>query len=87
MTETNTDTVGRVRRFIVGELGWDGSPSDLTEEYPLIAEGALDSLGIFQLVSFIESEYGVEVRDEELVRENFGTLRDIANLIDAKRSG
>ncbi len=82
-----TATTDRLRTFIVEELSWEGSASDLTEDFPLLERGALDSLGIFQLVSFIEGEFGVEVRDEELVRENFGTLRDIARLVDDKRSG
>lgn len=81
-----TATTERLRTFIVEELSWEGSPSDLTEDYPLIERGTLDSLGIFQLVSFIENEFGVEVRDEELVRDNFGTLNDITALVEAKRA-
>ncbi len=80
-----TATTDRLRTFIVEELSWEGSPGDLTDDFPLLERGALDSLGIFQLVSFIESEFGVEVRDKELVRANFGTLADISRLVDAKR--
>lgn len=80
-----TATTDRLRTFILEELSWEGSASDLTDDFPLLERGALDSLGIFQLVSFIEGEFGVEVRDEELVRDNFGTLRDIARLVDGKR--
>ena len=80
-----TATTDRLRTFIVEELSWEGSASELTDDFPLLERGALDSLGIFQLVSFIEGEFGVEIRDEELVRENFGTLADIARLVDDKR--
>lgn len=74
----------QVRAFIVNELNWDGPPALLTEDYALIDEGAIDSLGIFQMVSFIESQFGVPVDDEELVLENFGTLRSISALVTAK---
>jgi acyl carrier protein len=46
----------------------------------------LDSLGLFQLVGYLESEFDVEIDDEELVPGNFGTIEDIAKLVEAKRA-
>lgn len=86
MGETSTETTDRLRTFILEELSFEGSPEELTGDYPLIDRGVLDSLGIFQVVSFIEGELGVEIQDEELVRDNFGTLRDIGALVESKRS-
>ena len=76
----------RVRRFIKDELNWDGG-GELTDDFPLIERQVLDSLGIFQLVSFLEEEFGIEVLDEELIPENFGTIEGIARLVSAKRTG
>lgn len=75
-----------VREFLVGELGWSGERELLTDDYALIANGVLDSMGIFQLVSMIEDRYGVEVEDEELVPENFQTLAAVARLVGSKTS-
>jgi acyl carrier protein len=77
----------KLRDFIVGDLGWEGSPSTLTGEFPLLERGVLDSVGILQLVSYIESEFGVEIEDQELVADNFGTLAAIIRLIESKREG
>lgn len=74
-----------IRNFIVRELNWNGSPKELTNDYPLIERHVLDSLGIFQLVSFVESQYGVEIRDEELVPQHFGTIDGISKLVGSKR--
>jgi acyl carrier protein len=57
----------------------------LTDEYPLIDGQVLDSLGIYQLVSFLESEFGIEILDQELIPENFGTIGDLARLVSSKR--
>ena len=76
----------RVRRFIIDELNWDRPPADLTDEFPLLQSGAVDSMGVFNLVSFLEEEYGVQISDEDLVPENFGTIEGIARLLDSKRS-
>jgi acyl carrier protein len=53
----------------------------------LLEASVLDSMGIFQLVSYIESEFGVEVRDEDLVPERFNTINDIVALVESLRSG
>jgi acyl carrier protein len=66
-------------RFIEAEL--------LDEPYdqgdPLEA-GAVDSLGLEQLVDFAEREYGVRIADEEMVRENFESVAALAALIESK---
>ncbi len=75
-----------LRRFIIDELQWSGSPDELTSDLPLIEKEVIDSLGVFELVSFVEDRYGIDVADEELVLENFGSLDAIAELVEAKRS-
>jgi len=76
----------KLRDFIIQELSWNGTQDDLTYDYPLIERRVLDSLGIFQVVSFVESEFGIEIQDEELVPEHFGTIDGIARLIESKQS-
>jgi acyl carrier protein len=73
----------RLRTFIVDEIRSDGQQG-LSDDYPLIERGVLDSMGVLSLVSFIESEFGVEIRDEELVSQNFGTIADMARLVESK---
>ncbi len=72
----------RLRDFIVDELRWSGPRAELTDDYPLLENHVIDSLGLFRIVDFLEREYGVEVGDEELVPSNFATLSTIAGLAD-----
>ena len=44
----------------------------------------IDSLGLIRLVSFMESDCGIRVEDEELIAENFATLRNLGKLIAQK---
>ena len=44
----------------------------------------IDSLGLIRLVSFMESDCGIRVEDEELLAENFANLRALGNLIATK---
>ncbi|HET6887655.1 MAG TPA: acyl carrier protein [Candidatus Udaeobacter sp.] len=44
----------------------------------------LDSLALMRLVSFLESEVGYTVEDEELTLQNFESLRSISNLLQGQ---
>ena len=44
----------------------------------------IDSLGLIRLVAFLESDLGIRVEDEELIAENFATLRTLGELLAAK---
>ena len=44
----------------------------------------LDSLALIRLFAFLESDLGIRVEDEELVAENFATLRKIGEFIASK---
>jgi acyl carrier protein len=80
---TTEDTI---RRFVLDELTYAGDPADLDDvDFALLDNKVIDSLGLFHMVTFLESEFGVEVDDEELVPENFGTIRLIAELVDRQR--
>jgi acyl carrier protein len=75
----------QVRRFIVDRFHWDGASGELTDQFPLIDSNLVDSLGLFHIVSFLERQFGVEILDEELVPDHFGTIADIARLIESKK--
>jgi acyl carrier protein len=44
----------------------------------------IDSVGLMQLITFIEERFEIEVDDEELTSAHFGTVGDIATLVDRK---
>jgi len=44
----------------------------------------LDSLALIRMVAFLESDLGIRVEDEELIADNFATLRKLGELIATK---
>jgi len=58
----------------------------ITTADALLDEGLIDSVGIFELVAFIERDFGVSVHDEEIVPENFETVAHIARFIERKQN-
>ena len=51
---------------------------------PLLKNGLIDSLGILEVVTFVENEFGIVVSDEELVPDNFGSVHSVANFVQVK---
>jgi len=47
----------------------------------LVGLGIVDSLGVLEIVTFIETELGVALFDEELMPENFESIQTISNLV------
>ena len=44
----------------------------------------IDSLGLIRLVAFLERDLGIMVEDEELIAQNFATLRQLGELLATK---
>lgn len=76
-----------IRAFIIEKLRFRGSPTELSASYPLIDREAIDSMGIFQLIGFIEEEFGIEVSEDDLVVDNFASIDAITKLIERNRVG
>ncbi len=73
----------RIRDYINSELMLEDSSASLSDDTPLLA-GVIDSLGLMQLISFIEEEFDVAIDDAEVTATNFRTVGDIQRLIDQK---
>ena len=46
------------------------------------ATGLLDSAGIMELVMWFESENGLEIDQDEITIENFGTINSMSNYLE-----
>jgi acyl carrier protein len=53
---------------------------------PLLEKGILDSLGILDVVSFLETEFSMVVNDDELVPDNFQSLGTLSAFV-LKKTG
>lgn len=74
-----------IRTFILDELGWPGERDSLDESTRVLDGDVIDSMGVYELATFLEQQYGIEILDEEVLPENFGSISALARLVDAKR--
>ena len=80
---TEVDVNGRLKEFIASEIMFEDSAAVIADDTPLLGK-VMDSLGLLQLVAFIEEEFDVTIEDSEVTVENFRTLADIERLVSEK---
>ncbi|MDB4962423.1 MAG: Acyl carrier protein [Myxococcales bacterium] len=62
-------------------------PADqpLDERTSFLQQGIIDSTGVLELVTFVESEFGIAIEDHELLPANFDSIAAVSAFIDRKR--
>jgi acyl carrier protein len=75
-----------LERFVVETLGRRQGIRSVGAEEDLVGEGLIDSLGLTELVAFIEQRFGVVVDDDDVVIDNFRNIRSMESFIESKRS-
>ena len=73
----------RVLEFISEELVPGDRGRGLHDRSPLL-DGLFDSGSLMQLIMFLEDEYAIEIGDDEISPEHFGTAADVAALVASK---
>lgn len=79
------EIIERIRAYVVQEFLYARPDVVIEPDDPLMAKGVIDSMGVVELLEFIQEEFAVAVEDDEITEENFGTLSAIAGFISAKR--
>lgn len=75
-------TADQIRDYIQRTFGKAVSDGD-----SLLDSGLLDSVGIFELVSFLEETFAIKVEDEAIIPEHFETVALVAAFVEKVRTG
>jgi acyl carrier protein len=50
----------------------------------LLGEGIIDSLGVLDIVGYLESEFRISIADDDLTPENFETIGRLTAFVERK---
>ena len=78
------EIVATVKGFILTNFLPGEDASALMPDTPLITGGILDSLATLELVTFLETQYGIELQAHEIDQSRIGTLKSVADLVMTK---
>jgi acyl carrier protein len=83
MNERN-ELAATLRHFITENFLF-GVESDFADDDSLLQRGIVDSTGVLELISFLETTFAVTVADDELAPENLDSIANLVRFIAAKR--
>ena len=80
---TETDTKHQIREFILDTFPL-ARKNKIGDEDLLLTNGIVDSIGVLEIVGFLESELKITLTDEELLADNFSSIQQIAKFVESK---
>lgn len=83
---TSSDVVERTRAYVLEQFLYARTDVRLSEDEPLFEGGIVDSMGVVELVQFLEDEYAILIDDDEVTEQHFRSLRAIADYVCTKRA-
>jgi acyl carrier protein len=74
-----------LRRFLADNFPLTANGHSLAGDDSLLEAGVIDSVGVLELIEFIESRYGIQIPDNEVLPENLDSIDAIARYVATKR--
>jgi acyl carrier protein len=74
-----------VRNFILEQF-YVADRAELTVDASLIDTGIVDSMGMLDVILFLETQMGISISDTDTTPENLETIGRIAAFVERKRS-
>jgi acyl carrier protein len=75
---------GMIRTYIAENMLFSDNGYPHSDSASFLEEGIIDSMGILELMMFVEENFTITVEDEEVVPDNFDSVSNLAAYIRSK---
>lgn len=73
-----------IRAFILDNYLFGYGENEFGDDASFMDYGVLDSLGIMELIAYIEKEFSIDVADDEIVPDNLDSINRVARFVFGK---
>jgi len=80
------ETNAKIREYIAKNLLFSDNGFAYDDDDSFLEEGIVDSLGIMELVMFVEETFKVTIEDHEITPDNFDSVNRLAQYIQSKQA-
>lgn len=81
MTATEEQVASEIKAWIGREFLFMSPEREVLDDENLTSSGIIDSMGVLELILFLEDAFGVAVADHEVTFDNVGTVRNITRFV------
>ena len=82
---TEQEARGQIRSYIVENFLYARPDFAFSDEDSLLRKGVFDSLGVMEVIGFIEETWKVPVPPDDIVEDNFGSVAGIARYVTGRK--
>jgi acyl carrier protein len=75
----------KIKDYIAKNLLFSEEGYTYADEVSFLQEGIIDSLGVMELVEFVQKEFGIKVEQTEVTPENFDSVAKLAAFVKTKK--
>ena len=79
------DSRKTLRTLILEDYLFTDDESALTDDMSFLREGILDSMGILEIILFLEERFHVHVAEDEMVPQNLDSINNLLGYIQRKQ--
>jgi acyl carrier protein len=73
-----------IRQFVLDDLLMGDTASMLDDDESFLETGTIDSIGVLDIVMFLEHNFQLKVQDRELVPENLDSVNRLVQFVMRK---
>ena len=77
------DIKEKIREFVTSNF-LKGQELEIFDDVSFIDEAIIDSVGVLELVAFLEESFDFRVEDEEIIPENLDSINKLAIYVQSK---
>jgi acyl carrier protein len=85
MSDADQILEARIREFVTRELLFSPDGFPYADDASFLQEGIIDSLGVMELVAFVQQSFGVSIEQHEIKPDNFDSVMRLAAFIRRKQ--
>jgi acyl carrier protein len=74
----------QIRNFIIEQFGFNESEFILEETDSLVEKGIMDSVGLLELINWLEETYRINIENDDIIPKNFDSIGKIVNFVKKK---
>lgn len=84
---TEGEILDNLRRFIQDNFLYMKPGLQVTDDDSLLKRGVVDSMGVLEVLTYLDETFGVTPANDEVTEANLGSLKAMARFVAARRAG
>lgn len=80
-----TELRDQIHGFVVENFLFGDTEPLEDDQMSLLDNGIMDSVGVMELVAFLEGDFGLSIEDAELVPENLDSIANLVGFVTRKQ--